>query len=206
MSKELTLKTYDLAKPQEAVQMATVLKDFIVKQELYTKIQGKNYAHVDGWQFAGFLTGMNAVIEETLDLSADKIIKWKAVAKIYKGDVLISRGDAVCSSSEIKAGKQVRTDEYAILSMAQTRAIGKAFRNKIGWIMKLAGFASTPSEEMKKVDEHGTEPVIQVEEDMKGAKTCSVCDSVIREDEAKYSMKMFGRHLCRTHQKGAKRK
>ena len=39
-------------------------------------------------------------------------------------------------------------DEYAILSMAQTRAIGKAFRNLIGWVIKMAGYESTPAEEM----------------------------------------------------------
>src|SRR5688572_13498615 len=34
--------------------------------------------------------------------------------------------------------------------MAQTRATGKAFRMSIGWIMKLAGYEPTPSEEVSK--------------------------------------------------------
>jgi hypothetical protein len=33
--------------------------------------------------------------------------------------------------------------------MAQTRAIGKAYRNLIGWVMKMTGYESTPAEEMK---------------------------------------------------------
>jgi len=37
--------------------------------------------------------------------------------------------------------------------MAQTRAIGKAYRNVIGWVIKLAGYEGTPSEEMVKVGE-----------------------------------------------------
>jgi hypothetical protein len=33
--------------------------------------------------------------------------------------------------------------------MSQTRAIGKAYRIYLGWIMKMAGFESTPLEEME---------------------------------------------------------
>lgn len=146
MSKELAItKTYDIAKPAEVVKMATVLKDYVVKQKLYTNIKGRNYAHVDGWQFAGFLTGMNAIVEEPKNLSTDKEIKWSATAKIYLNDKVVGAGFALCSNKEsIKKG----FDEYAIMSMAQTRAIGKAYRNKIGWVMKLAGYESIPAEEV----------------------------------------------------------
>ena len=146
MSKELAItKTYDIAKPAEVVKMATVLKDYVVKQKLYTNIKGRNYAHVDGWQFAGFLTGMNAIVEEPKNLSTDKEIKWSAKAKIYLNDKIVGAGFALCSNKE-KIKKEF--DEYAIMSMAQTRAIGKAYRNKIGWVMKLAGYESTPAEEV----------------------------------------------------------
>lgn len=149
--KELTItKTYSLDKPAEVVAMATVLKNYVVKQELFTSIVGKNYAHVDGWQFAGFLSGMNAMVEEPKDLSTEKEIKWMAAAKIYIGDKLVGAGWAICSNKE---AKKKNFDEFAIMSMAQTRAIGKAYRNKIGWVMKLAGYESTPSEEMIKMGE-----------------------------------------------------
>lgn len=140
-----TIKNYSLDKPQEVVAMAVVLKNHIVKQNLYTNIKGKNYAHVDAWQFAGFLTGLNAVVDSVNDLSNDKEIKWQATVKVYSGDKLVSTGFAVCSNKEaIKKS----FDEYAVLSMAQTRAIGKAYRNKLGWVMKLTGYESTPAEEM----------------------------------------------------------
>lgn len=144
--KELQItKTYDIAKPAEVVKMASVLKDYVVKQKLYTNIKGRNYAHVDGWQFAGFLTGMNAIVEEPKNLSTDKEVKWSATAKIYLNDKVVGAGFALCSNKEtIKKG----FDEYAIMSMAQTRAIGKSYRNKIGWVMKLAGYESTPAEEV----------------------------------------------------------
>lgn len=49
---------YELAKPLQMVGMAKVLKSHIVTQQLYSNISGKNYAHVEGWQFAGGLLGM----------------------------------------------------------------------------------------------------------------------------------------------------
>ncbi len=50
---------------------------------------------------------------------------------------LVSVGIAICSNKE---GSKKFFDEYAILSMAQTRAVGKAFRNQLAWLMKAAGF------------------------------------------------------------------
>ena len=37
---------------------------------------------------------------------------------------------------------------FAICSMAQTRAEGKAYRLLLGWLIKAAGYEATPSEEM----------------------------------------------------------
>jgi hypothetical protein len=83
------------------------------------------------------------------NLSTDKETKWKADVEIVniKDGSVVSRGFAVCSDKE---AKMKSFDEYAVLSMAQTRAIGKAYRNVIGWVMKLAGYETTPSEEMRK--------------------------------------------------------
>lgn len=145
VKEELAIKTYSLDKPQEMIQMATVLKSYIIKQKLYTEIQGKNYVMVDGWAFAGFLTGLISVVEEPKDLSSEAEIKYSCTAKIYQGEKVVGSGFALCSNKE-RSKKSF--DEYAILSMAQTRALGKAYRNKIGWIIKLAGYESTPSEEM----------------------------------------------------------
>jgi hypothetical protein len=39
-------------------------------------------------------------------------------------------------------------DDYALRSMAQTRAVAKALRLCLGWIMSLAGYEATPAEEM----------------------------------------------------------
>jgi hypothetical protein len=144
---ELIIKSYDIAQPEQMVKMSKILKDHIVQQKLYTTIVGKNYVHVEGWQFAGGLLGLYPRITNVENLSNDKETKWKATAEIIRSvdNFVMSSGFAVCSNKE---GRKKSFDEYAVLSMSQTRAIGKAYRNLIGWVMKLSGYESTPAEEM----------------------------------------------------------
>src|SRR6185312_4955824 len=104
------------------VDMANVLKQYVVAQRLYTNISGKNYAHVEGWQFAGGLMGMFPRVMGVENLSSGNEVKWRAdveIVNLKTGDV-VSRGFAVCSNKETK---KKNFDEYAVLSMAQTRAI-----------------------------------------------------------------------------------
>lgn len=132
----------------ELVAFAQTLKQVIVEQRLYTNIQGKNYALVEAWQFAGGALKALPVVTELTDLSDDKQIKYRAVVEIRRLDNanVIASGFAICTNKE--KGKQY-FDEYAIASMAQTRAIGKAYRTAFGWLMKLAGYEATPAEEME---------------------------------------------------------
>lgn len=137
-------------------KMALLLKQHIVKNNLYTAIVGKNYAHVEGWQFAGGMMGLYPKVISVENLSSGTEYKWKAEVQIInqKTGAVVSSGFAVCSNKE---NKKAKFDEYAILSMAQTRAIGKAFRNLLGWVMKLAGYEGIPKEEMVKVGEEAKE-------------------------------------------------
>lgn len=59
--------------------------------------------------------------------------------------VKVGSGFAICSNLELAKSS---FDEYAVHSMSQTRAIGRAFKNVIGFIMKASGYAETPLEEM----------------------------------------------------------
>lgn len=136
---------YTIDTPQKTKEMANVLAKHITDNRLSVNIVGRNYVMVEGWQFAGGLMGLFPQITEVREISS---MKWMATAKIIntKTDKVVSTGYAICSKDEMK---KKSFDEYAILSMAQTRAIGKAYRNYIGWIIKMAGYESTPAEEIK---------------------------------------------------------
>lgn len=144
-SNAITHKVYELDKPMQMQKMALILKQHIIKNNLYTPIMGKNYVQVEGWQFAGGMMGLFPRVVEVQNIAPGK---WQAHVEIInaKNDKVMGSGFAICSKDEMK---KKSFDDYAILSMAQTRAIGKAYRNLIGWVMKLTGYESTPAEEMK---------------------------------------------------------
>lgn len=135
------------------------LKNFIVSQKLYTNISGKNYVEVEGWQFAGGSLGLSAVLKTCNKLERGEFtftdknnievtlqeIAYDAWVEVYSGDRIVSSGFAMCSNKEVKKRS---FDEYAVASMAQTRATGKAYRMLLGWLMKQAGYESTTAEEM----------------------------------------------------------
>ena len=213
-SHEIVIKKdgYQLSQPVQMVEMASVLKKHVVDQRLYTPIQGKNYVHVEGWQFAGGLLGTFPRVVAIENLSTTGETKWKAEVEIVnlKDGSVLSRGFAICSSKE---SKKKGFDEYAVLSMAQTRAIGKAYRNVIGWVMKLAGYEATPSEEMRPAGAPETrEPAASVAPKSNDPAVELVCHGIsksgcgedLTQQEYNYSKKMYGKPLCREHQKEAK--
>ena len=122
---QVAIRKYEIADIAQMTKMSSVLKTHIVQNKLYTNIAGKNYVHVEGWQFAGGLLGTYPKVVKVTDLSSDKEVKWMAEVNILsmKDDRVLGVGYAVCSNKETK---KKSFDEYAILSMAQTRAIGKA--------------------------------------------------------------------------------
>lgn len=137
----------ELTKPNEALQVASTLQTFVTERKLTANIQGKNYPLVEAWQFAGSQLGLIPVVKEVKNLSTDSELKYEAMVEVIRlsDSVVLSRGYAVCSNKE---NSKRRFDEYAIASMAQTRAVGKAYRNILAWLMKAAGFEATPAEEM----------------------------------------------------------
>ena len=144
---DLEKPTYSLINKDSMLQLATELSKLIKEKGLSSNIQGKQFVNVEGWQFCGASLGLMPIITSTQDLSNETAIKYMAtceVRNITTGQ-LVATGIALCSNAE-KTKRYF--DEYAILSMAQTRAIGKAYRNLLAWLMKAAGFEATPAEEM----------------------------------------------------------
>lgn len=160
---QLEKPSYSLINKDSMLQLATELSKLIKEKGLSSNIQGKQFVNVEGWQFCGASLGLMPIITDTKDLSNETTIKYMAtceVRNINTGNV-VATGIALCSNSE-KTKRYF--DEYAILSMAQTRAIGKAYRNLLAWLMKAAGFEATPAEEMDFAVEEPKKPSKPVQE------------------------------------------
>ncbi|PSR52245.1 hypothetical protein AHMF7605_01255 [Adhaeribacter arboris] len=145
--KKSRIESYDIAKSDETMHLAIDLAKFIKENKLYQNIQGKEYVNVEGWQYAGSRLGILPVVEHVINVSTDTELKYQAKVNLLnlRTEQIVGAGFAICSNKE--QGKKYY-QEFAIASMAQTRAIGKAYRNILAWIIRAAGYEPTPAEEM----------------------------------------------------------
>lgn len=155
----LDLKTED--KLEIAKSVATPLAQLIEDKQLYTLIGQSKHVNIEGWNTLGTMLGLAPITVENKPLSpdefarnttrkADKIIAYESIVKIVTKDgQVLAQTSAICTNLE--AGKE-KNDHYAIRSMAETRATGKAYRMALSWIMQLAGYEVTPSSEMDTVN------------------------------------------------------
>lgn len=81
---------------------------------------------------------------------------WEARVVVRRADgSVVTSAEAECRWSEPNWSDR---DSYAVRSMAQTRASGKAYRTALGFVMTLAGYAGTPAEEMDGIHSAAGEP------------------------------------------------
>lgn len=197
---EIQKTNASLSVAEDVFRVGQELKRFIQKNGLSSKINDKQYAHVDAWKFAGSCFGLTAIPKKPERLHSgevmvigiapvkkskygggqyikDEVVYYgfkedlegfkicqsshdisKTVVKPYfayececevksmtSGEV-VSYGTGFCSNLE---ATKCLFDEYSVNSTSQTRAIGKAYRNLIGFIMNEAGYENTPAEEME---------------------------------------------------------
>jgi chemotaxis protein histidine kinase CheA len=158
--KKNRIESYDIAKSDETMHLAVDLAKFIKENRLFQNIQGREYVNVEGWQYAGSRLGILPVVEEVINMSTDTELKYQAKVNLLnlRTEQVVGAGFAICSNKE--QGKKFY-QEFAIASMAQTRAIGKAYRNALAWIIRAAGYEPTPAEEM---DYAGNTPEAKAEQ------------------------------------------
>jgi hypothetical protein len=147
MNELQTNPSYQLINKDSLLNLSNELALLIKEKGLSSNIQGKQFVNVEGWGYAGAAIGLIPIITKVENVSTESEIKYLAVCEVRNivTGLPVSVGHALCSNKE----RSKRSfDEYAILSMAQTRAEGKAYRLLLGWLMKAAGFEATPAEEM----------------------------------------------------------
>lgn len=152
--------------PKEVVaraqEMADALKDVIASQHLFVKIRGKQHVFVEAWTTLGAMVGVFPSIEWTKPMEdSTGAMGWEArcVVSTPSGSV-IGAAEAQCTRAETTWKNR---EDYMLRSMAQTRAVSKAMRVPLSWVMTLAGYEATPAEEMPRDtadDSADTEPNI----------------------------------------------
>ena len=157
------LATRAEAKPnaivQDAQNKADMLYNVVEKQHLYQEIRGKKYLQLEAWQTLGKFCNVIGEIEwvKPVDLwdargfEARAIIKTVEVTRNEEGGTTTKVGDIIaiaesmCMNDEPNwQGKPI----FQLKSMSQTRALSKAYRSCLSFIVALAGYATSPAEEM----------------------------------------------------------
>lgn len=128
----------------KATRIAKELKKVIDQCGLVMVIKGKQHVKVEGWLTLASMLNLSPVNEWTRPTESPD--GWEAACLLKNGrGEIIARGEASCGRDE---GRWKTAENYAIRSMAQTRAQAKAISSKLRFVMVLAGYQATPAEEM----------------------------------------------------------
>ena len=147
------------AKVHVATNVANTLAPLVRNQGLVVKGLNRSnkeaeYVMVEGWEVLGTFLGIAPVTKTIAEIKNDKgrIVGYRARATLYQNAIVQNDeivGGTIIARAEAQANRDgFQKDLFAIESMAQTRALGKAYRMGLSWIMKMAGFEGTFAEDM----------------------------------------------------------
>jgi hypothetical protein len=150
---------------KEAQAVAVAFAKEARRLELYKRIGESDHLLVEGWQMLAAMYHVTASIQSTRYIEIGDAHGWEATAEaiFVPTGMKISSADGMCLDDEDRwgmvskyewiDGKKKKVGDVAkplqqLRSMAQTRAQSKVLANLLKWVARLAGFASTPGEEM----------------------------------------------------------
>ncbi len=152
-----------------AMTAAKALMSVVSLKKKPVIMNGEQYLEYEDWQTAGQFYGYTVRTGEAEPVEVDGVKGAKAHAdliNLHTGQVL-GGAEAYCMRDEekwntrpkyewqgegtdrkkVKVGDEV-VPWFQLASMAQTRAGAKAFRNRLAWVVVLAGYRPTPAEEI----------------------------------------------------------
>lgn len=131
-----------------ATDTAEALMPVIRARGLVVSIQGRDHLTVEAWQTLGAMVGVSPVCVWTRKLEDG----WEARVEARASDGrVVGAAEAECLRGE---DRWSRADDFAVRSMAQTRATSKALASVLRFVATLGGAAGTPAEEMPR-EGHG---------------------------------------------------
>lgn len=159
---------------ERASKTASALMDVVSKQKLSAQISGRKHLLVEAWTLLGSMLGVYPVVVWTRPIKqGDIILGWEArvEARTRDGGV-VGSAESMCMRSE---NTWKNRDEFAIRSMAQTRATSKALATPLRFVAVLAGFAGTPAEEMPSAGASGPMELEPGERPFREGDLCPEC-------------------------------
>lgn len=131
----------------EAKEAALALQGIISKKVKPVIINDQQYLEFEDWQTCGRFYDITAKVVSSTYVEFGTAIGFEAKAVAIRGSdgMEISAAESMCLNDE---DRWKGRDLFQLKSMAQTRACAKALRNVLAWVVVLAGYGTTPAEEM----------------------------------------------------------
>ena len=111
------------------------------------RADGSVYLRAEAWLYLAHLKGVTPSVE-IVPVYGDfgNSVRCTSVCKLYNKD-----GEEVSQAAMTASKNEVflkDLDDYAVIGMAQTRSITRCLRNVYGYVVRGAGFESTPAVEV----------------------------------------------------------
>jgi len=152
---------------ENASVIAKKIQKIVTEQGLAVKVgtdksgKDKLYAMVEAWNMIGTMLGYSPRVTKNERIEREGgVYGYEAWVELVDSTGFVkARANALAFSNEMKGNDRYgfkpapwTANEFSIASMAQTRAIGKAYRLGLSWVMKMAGYEPTPYEEMNLIE------------------------------------------------------
>lgn len=140
---------------KEAQRAAACLKDVISKVDKPVIFNGKQYLQFEHWQTIGKFYGLLCSTMKPKQVEIGGVAGAEADSEVIdvRTGRVVGRASAWCLRDEPNWKNK---PWYQLGSQAQTRAGAKALRNLLSWVVVLAGYGTTPAEEIEHVEIVGT--------------------------------------------------
>jgi len=132
---------------EDARKAAKALTTVIDQKPRKVMIKGQVYLEYEDWQtvaqFYGYTVRTHSA--EPVEFNGVKGAKAEASLMDFRTGMVVGGAEAYCMADEENWGSK---PWFQLASMAQTRAGAKAIRNRMAWVVVLAGYSGTPAEEI----------------------------------------------------------
>ncbi len=142
----------------KAARAANALMSIVKQKPNPVVFNGRRYIDVNDYQAIGRMFGITAkpVKTEPIEYGGASGFICEAVAIDERG-LEVSGATMMCLDDEPNwsTRKGQKVPAFQLMSMAQTRAVGKCLRNVLGFVAVMAGFDATAVEEMTGTETNG---------------------------------------------------
>ena len=131
----------------DAKKAAKALTTVIDQKPRKVMIKGQVYLEYEDWQTVAQFYGYTVRTHNAMPVEFGGVKGAKAEADLidFRTGIIVGGAEAYCMSDEENWGNK---PWFQLASMAQTRAGSKAIRNRMAWVVVLAGYSGTPAEEI----------------------------------------------------------